>query len=191
MWECVCAVSVCVSTQTRRHVIRQVINQCKSVTLSRAMKWKPLCSLKPDWFISERPKCRSRAALLITSAPFNKLYEGNSSRTAKGTVVISNGRKSINNTLVQNVSSPLLPNYYTPLSLSLFLAAMKKLLNIYHTAIKPVEQAYKYNELRQHEVTGEPTSCMQRGSIKVQMPGHVVLLSDNVDPKMHLFILFL
>ncbi|XP_026160191.1 sarcalumenin [Mastacembelus armatus] len=40
-----------------------------------------------------------------------------------------------------------------------FSAAMKKLLNIYHTAIKPVEQAYKYNELRQHEVTdGEITS---------------------------------
>ncbi|KAM6942298.1 uncharacterized protein PEZ65_004159 isoform 13-T13 [Lycodopsis pacificus] len=38
-------------------------------------------------------------------------------------------------------------------------AAMKKLLNIYHTAIKPMEQAYKYNELRQHEVTdGEITS---------------------------------
>ncbi|XP_075903927.1 uncharacterized protein LOC142902599 isoform X2 [Nelusetta ayraudi] len=38
-------------------------------------------------------------------------------------------------------------------------AAMKKLLDIYHTAIKPVEQAYKYNELRQHEVTeGEVTS---------------------------------
>nr|XP_057929222.1 sarcalumenin [Doryrhamphus excisus] len=38
-------------------------------------------------------------------------------------------------------------------------AAMKKLLNIYHTAIKPVEQAYRYNELRQHEVTdGEITS---------------------------------
>ncbi|XP_062243859.1 myosin-14-like [Platichthys flesus] len=34
-----------------------------------------------------------------------------------------------------------------------FSAAMKKLLNIYHTAIKPMEQAYKYNELRQHEVT--------------------------------------
>nr|XP_046263663.1 cardiomyopathy-associated protein 5-like [Scatophagus argus] len=38
-------------------------------------------------------------------------------------------------------------------------AAMKKLLNIYHTAIKPMEQAFKYNELRQHEVTdGEITS---------------------------------
>ncbi|XP_061686485.1 sarcalumenin-like isoform X2 [Syngnathoides biaculeatus] len=38
-------------------------------------------------------------------------------------------------------------------------AAMKTLLNIYHTAIKPVEQAFKYNELRQHEVTdGEITS---------------------------------
>ncbi|XP_056135705.1 fibrous sheath CABYR-binding protein-like [Lampris incognitus] len=40
-----------------------------------------------------------------------------------------------------------------------FSAAMKKLLNIYDTAIKPLEQAYKYNELRQHEVTdGEITS---------------------------------
>ncbi|KAM9857145.1 sarcalumenin [Aulostomus maculatus] len=40
-----------------------------------------------------------------------------------------------------------------------FSAAMKKLLNIYHSAIKPVEEAYKYNELRQHEVTdGEITS---------------------------------
>ncbi|XP_029991477.1 sarcalumenin isoform X2 [Sphaeramia orbicularis] len=40
-----------------------------------------------------------------------------------------------------------------------FSAAMKTLLDIYHTAIKPMEQAYKYNELRQHEVTdGEITS---------------------------------
>ncbi|KAM4612420.1 uncharacterized protein ACJ7VT_012966 [Polymixia lowei] len=40
-----------------------------------------------------------------------------------------------------------------------FSAAMKKLLNIYHTAIKPLEVAYKYNELRQHQVTdGEITS---------------------------------
>ncbi|AWP05990.1 putative sarcalumenin-like [Scophthalmus maximus] len=40
-----------------------------------------------------------------------------------------------------------------------FSAAMKKLLNSYHSAIKPMEQAYKYNELRQHEVTdGEITS---------------------------------
>lgn len=40
------------------------------------------------------------------------------------------------------------------ITLSLSPAAMKKLLNIYHTAIKPMEQAFKYNELRQHEVTG-------------------------------------
>ena len=31
---------------------------------------------------------------------------------------------------------------------------MKQLQHIYHSAIKPLEQAYKYNELRQHEVTG-------------------------------------
>ncbi|XP_058497151.1 uncharacterized abhydrolase domain-containing protein DDB_G0269086-like [Solea solea] len=40
-----------------------------------------------------------------------------------------------------------------------FTAAMKTLLNSYHTAIKPMEEAFKYNELRQHEVTdGEITS---------------------------------
>ncbi|KAI9533982.1 hypothetical protein NQZ68_018350 [Dissostichus eleginoides] len=40
-----------------------------------------------------------------------------------------------------------------------FSADMKKLLSIYHNAIKPMEQAFKYNELRQHEVTdGEITS---------------------------------
>ncbi|XP_047434574.1 sarcalumenin-like [Mugil cephalus] len=38
-------------------------------------------------------------------------------------------------------------------------SAMKTLLNIYHKSIKPMEQAFKYNELRQHEVTdGEVTS---------------------------------
>ncbi|XP_030638719.1 sarcalumenin [Chanos chanos] len=31
--------------------------------------------------------------------------------------------------------------------------ALKKLQHIYHTAIKPMEKAYKYNELRQHEVS--------------------------------------
>uniref|UniRef100_A0A672HXQ4 Sarcalumenin n=1 Tax=Salarias fasciatus TaxID=181472 RepID=A0A672HXQ4_SALFA len=40
-----------------------------------------------------------------------------------------------------------------------FSGAMKTLLNIYHKAIKPMEDAYRYNELRQHEVTdGEITS---------------------------------
>ncbi|XP_028307918.1 sarcalumenin [Gouania willdenowi] len=40
-----------------------------------------------------------------------------------------------------------------------FSGSMKTLLNIYHKAIKPMEEAFKYNELRQHEVTdGEVTS---------------------------------
>uniref|UniRef100_A0A3B5AMB0 Sarcalumenin n=1 Tax=Stegastes partitus TaxID=144197 RepID=A0A3B5AMB0_9TELE len=40
-----------------------------------------------------------------------------------------------------------------------FTGAMKTLLNIYHKSIKPMEDAFKYNELRQHEVTdGEITS---------------------------------
>ncbi|XP_047220418.1 sarcalumenin-like [Girardinichthys multiradiatus] len=40
-----------------------------------------------------------------------------------------------------------------------FSGAIKRLLNIYHKAIKPMEQVFRYNELRQHEVTdGEITS---------------------------------
>ncbi|XP_069024006.1 sarcalumenin [Embiotoca jacksoni] len=40
-----------------------------------------------------------------------------------------------------------------------FSNAMKALMDIYHKAIKPMEEAFKYNELRQHEVTdGEITS---------------------------------
>lgn len=50
---------------------------------------------------------------------------------------------------------PIITTHALSLFLSLSLAAMKKLLSTYHTAIKPMEQAYKYNELRQHEVTGE------------------------------------
>ncbi|XP_041960463.1 uncharacterized protein LOC121719126 isoform X5 [Alosa sapidissima] len=34
-----------------------------------------------------------------------------------------------------------------------YTATLKKLKHIYHSAIKPMEQAYKYNELRQHEVS--------------------------------------
>uniref|UniRef100_A0A8C7NWU2 Sarcalumenin n=1 Tax=Oncorhynchus mykiss TaxID=8022 RepID=A0A8C7NWU2_ONCMY len=38
-------------------------------------------------------------------------------------------------------------------------AAIQKLRKIYHSAIKPMEQAYKYNELRAHEISdGEITS---------------------------------
>jgi hypothetical protein len=38
-------------------------------------------------------------------------------------------------------------------------AALQKLRKIYHSAIKPMEQAYKYNELRQHEISGT-AACM-------------------------------
>ncbi|XP_073700825.1 sarcalumenin-like isoform X1 [Garra rufa] len=34
-----------------------------------------------------------------------------------------------------------------------FVAALKKLQHVYNTAIKPMDKAYKYNELRQHEVS--------------------------------------
>lgn len=58
MCECVYCMRACVYMCVRvwacRHVLRQVINQCKRVTLSSA--WKPLCSLKPDWFLSGGPR---------------------------------------------------------------------------------------------------------------------------------------
>lgn len=37
---------------------------------------------------------------------------------------------------------------------SLSLAVLQRLRKIYHSSIKPLEQSYKYNELRQHEITG-------------------------------------
>ncbi|KAH0632105.1 hypothetical protein JD844_020168 [Phrynosoma platyrhinos] len=35
-------------------------------------------------------------------------------------------------------------------------AILQRLRKIYHTSIKPLEQSYKYNELRQHEITAYP-----------------------------------
>ncbi|XP_074512761.1 sarcalumenin isoform X2 [Sebastes fasciatus] len=37
-----------------------------------------------------------------------------------------------------------------------YAAALQKLRKIYHSSIKPMEQAYKYNELRQHEISAYP-----------------------------------
>ncbi|KAL1278795.1 hypothetical protein QQF64_025468, partial [Cirrhinus molitorella] len=40
-----------------------------------------------------------------------------------------------------------------------YAAALQRLRKIYHNSIRPMEQAYKYNELRQHEISdGEITS---------------------------------
>lgn len=33
--------------------------------------------------------------------------------------------------------------------------ALKKLQHVYNSAINPLEKAYRYNELRQHEVSGK------------------------------------
>ncbi|XP_036003924.1 sarcalumenin-like [Fundulus heteroclitus] len=37
-----------------------------------------------------------------------------------------------------------------------YAAAIQKLRKVYHTSVKPMEQAYKYNELRQHEISAYP-----------------------------------
>lgn len=43
-----------------------------------------------------------------------------------------------------------------PSSPHLSLAAiLQRLRKIYHSSIKPLEQSYRYNELRQHEITGK------------------------------------
>lgn len=40
---------------------------------------------------------------------------------------------------------------------------LQRLRKIYHSSIKPLEQSYKYNELRQHEITG--TSSVRRSEV--------------------------
>lgn len=45
-------------------------------------------------------------------------------------------------------------------------AAVERLRKIYHTSIKPMEQAYKYNELRQHEISGTAAVCTSLSSLR-------------------------
>lgn len=49
-------------------------------------------------------------------------------------------------------------------------AALERLRKIYHTSIKPMEQAYKYNELRQHEISGI-TEAAAALALSVLKPG--------------------
>ncbi|XP_019515889.1 PREDICTED: sarcalumenin isoform X1 [Hipposideros armiger] len=42
-------------------------------------------------------------------------------------------------------------------------AVLQRLRKIYHSSIKPLEQSYRYNELRQHEITGTPTGVAHAG----------------------------
>ncbi len=43
-------------------------------------------------------------------------------------------------------------------------AALQRLRKIYHSSIRPMEQAYKYNELRQHEISGTVSLLSTAGS---------------------------
>lgn len=67
--------------------------------------------------------------------------------------------------LLLNALSSLL----SPLS-SCPAAALERLRKIYHTSIKPMEQAYKYNELRQHEISGI-TEAAAALALSVLKPG--------------------
>lgn len=52
-----------------------------------------------------------------------------------------------------------------------FTAAIQKLRKIYHSSIKPMEQAYKYNELRQHEISGIAKKChISKTSFQLYIP---------------------
>lgn len=43
---------------------------------------------------------------------------------------------------------------FTHLHASAPTGVLQRLRKIYHSSIKPLEQSYRYNELRQHEITG-------------------------------------
>lgn len=53
---------------------------------------------------------------------------------------------------------------------SLLAVVLQRLRKIYHSSIKPLEQSYKYNELRQHEITGTPCIYLRVG--QHLPPGH-------------------
>lgn len=43
---------------------------------------------------------------------------------------------------------------------------LQRLRKIYHSSIKPLEQSYRYNELRQHEITGNAAGTAGSGTIR-------------------------
>lgn len=43
---------------------------------------------------------------------------------------------------------------------------LQRLRKIYHASIKPLEQSYRYNELRQHEITGNAVGTQVSGTIR-------------------------
>lgn len=49
---------------------------------------------------------------------------------------------------------PCKVSWSLPFHPSLPPVVLQRLRKIYHSSIKPLEQSYKYNELRQHEITG-------------------------------------
>lgn len=43
---------------------------------------------------------------------------------------------------------------------------LQRLRKIYHSSIKPLEHSYRYNELRQHEITGNATGTGVSGTTR-------------------------
>lgn len=43
---------------------------------------------------------------------------------------------------------------------------LQRLRKIYHSSIKPLEQSYRYNELRQHEITGNAAGTGVSGTVR-------------------------
>lgn len=61
--------------------------------------------------------------------------------------------------------------------LSISLAIVKKLQHIYHTAIKPLEEVYKYQELRQHEVSGKHLLALFKNYNQIY---HHIVISNGI-----------
>lgn len=73
--------------------------------------------------------------------------------------------------------------------LCLFLsAALQKLRKIYHSSIKPMEQAYKYNELRQHEISGRAFGWLYGFKWVICMCSWILFGADGIFPSPSSFI---
>lgn len=144
----------------------------------RPQQWKPLCSAESYWFVSERPQSCSKASFLITSTYLHSI-------NVMGVIHHARQQQLLPSVMVARAWVILLyrrlSRQYIPLitaqllSALLSLGAMKTLLNIYHKSIKPMEQAFKYNELRQHEVTGNSSQASRGFPGSQWQQGHILL----------------
>lgn len=85
--------------------------------------------------------------------------------------------------ILSKTSSPLPPPAILP-------AALERLRKIYHTSIKPMEQAYKYNELRQHEISGIGAAVVCTLLFQACGGGMLICSRETLDLNFQLTLLF-